>query len=506
MKQAGGASTLFELLPIGAYQSSPDGRPLRANAALLRLNGYDNEAQMLAAVNDIGAEWYVDPTRRRQFMQAMQRDGMVLNFVSEVFRHKTRERIWINETAHLVHAADGTVLYYEGTVEDITQQRRIELALQASERRFRALTERSQVLTVVCTAAGEAIYVSPASLWLLGHPPERLQRTRVFEWVHPDDVAAAHAELAAVLAGSNSGLESVFRVLHADGSWRHLAMLANNCLADPAVAGVVLNLRDVSGRTKAEAALRTLNAELEQRVLQRTRELVQARDAAESGSRAKSEFLSRMSHELRTPLNAILGFGRVLDADSTLALSREQRNYLREIRYAGNHLLALIDELLDLARIDATEELRRPREDHLAPGSQRDWIDTGSSALDGLLPTVLYIEDNPVNVLLVEAMLAQQSGLRLISAALPEQGLEMARAERPELILLDIQLPGIDGYEVLRRLRAEPLTQDITVIAISANAMPGDIQRGREAGFDDYLTKPLDQLELLAVVAQALGR
>jgi PAS domain S-box-containing protein len=504
MSIAGGVSTLFELLPIGAYQSRPDGRQLRANAALVRLNGYDSEAQMLAAVNDIGAEWYVDPERRQQFMQAMQRDGHVLDFVSEVYRHKTRERIWINETAHLVRDAAGTVLYYEGTVEDITQQRRIELALQGSERRFRAYTERSQVLTVVCTAAGEAMYVSPASQWLLGHPPERMQRTPIFDWVHPGDVAAAKAELADVLAQRNSGHESVFRVLHADGSWRHLAMLANNCLADPAVAGVVLNLRDVSGRVRAETALRTLNAELEQHVQQRTQELVQARDAAESADRAKSEFLSRMSHELRTPLNAILGFGRLLDADSTLALSDEQRNYLREIRHAGNHLLALINELLELAHIE-TGKPRLPREDHLAPGIQRDWIDTGSPGLGGHRHTVLYIEDNPVNVLLMEAMLAQQSGLRLISAALPEQGLEMAQAERPDLILLDIQLPGIDGYEVLRRLRAEPLTCATTVIAISANAMPDDIQRGLDAGFDDYLTKPLDQLQLLAVVARALG-
>ena len=84
----------------------------------------------------------------------MQRDGQVTDFVSEVYRHKTRERIWIRENAHLVRADDGTPLYYEGTVEDITRQRHTELALQASERRFRAFTERSQVLTVVCDAQG----------------------------------------------------------------------------------------------------------------------------------------------------------------------------------------------------------------------------------------------------------------------------------------------------------------------------------------------------------------
>ena len=121
-------------------------------------------------------------------------------------------------------------------------------------------------------------------------------------------------------------------------------MLANNCLADPAVGGVVLNMRDVSGRTRAEEALRALNAELEQRVQQRTLELVHARDEAESANRAKSEFLSRMSHELRTPMHAILGFGQLLQADAALALAEPSRTHLREILRAGEHLLGLINE------------------------------------------------------------------------------------------------------------------------------------------------------------------
>ena len=72
------SSTLFELLPIGAYRSSVDGRPLRANGALVRLNGYASEAEMLAAVNDIGNEWYVDAQRRVEFLRLMQRDGQVV--------------------------------------------------------------------------------------------------------------------------------------------------------------------------------------------------------------------------------------------------------------------------------------------------------------------------------------------------------------------------------------------------------------------------------------------
>jgi CheY-like chemotaxis protein/anti-sigma regulatory factor (Ser/Thr protein kinase) len=133
-----------------------------------------------------------------------------------------------------------------------------------------------------------------------------------------------------------------------------------------------------------------------------------------------------------------------------------------------------------------------------------------AAAADGgartrLTGTVLYIEDDAVNVLLMEAMIEQQTQLRLISAALPETGLEMARAQRPDLILLDIQLPGIDGYEVLRRLRADSATRDIPVFAVSANAIAADIARGRAAGFDDYLTKPIDQPLLVAALRRALG-
>ena len=117
---------------------------------------------------------------------------------------------------------------------------------------------------------------------------------------------------------------------------------------------------------------------------------------------------------------------------------------------------------------------------------------------------MLYIEDNPVNVLLMEAMLARVPGLRVVTAPLPGLGLQMARDERPDLILLDIQLPGMDGYEVLRRLRADPKTRAVPVIAVSANAMPSDVDRGLAAGFADYLTKPIDMSRLIASVEGVL--
>ncbi len=136
-------SSLFDLLPIGAYRSSPQGKQLRANSALVRMNGYGSEPAMLAGVQDIAREWYVLPHRRYEFMALMASKGRVTDFVSEVHRHKTRERIWVREHAHAVLDEDGEVLFYEGTVEDITQHRQIHERLRESEQRFRSLTDLS---------------------------------------------------------------------------------------------------------------------------------------------------------------------------------------------------------------------------------------------------------------------------------------------------------------------------------------------------------------------------
>jgi PAS domain S-box-containing protein len=249
-------STLFDRLPIGAYQSSVDGRQLRANRALVRLNGYADEAQMLTAVNDIAAEWYVDSRRRAQFKQLIERDGHVVNFESEVYRHGTRERIWIRENAYAVRDDQGRVLYYEGTVEDITPARQARQTLEDSERRFRALTEQAQVLSVVCDPRGVVSYASPASRAMLGREPQDTEGTCLFDWLHPDDVALARVEIAEVVERRNSGVESINRVRHADGSWRLLASLGKNCLDEPAVRGIVLNFRDVTERERAAQALR----------------------------------------------------------------------------------------------------------------------------------------------------------------------------------------------------------------------------------------------------------
>ena len=120
--------------------------------------------------------------------------------------------------------------------------------------------------------------------------------------------------------------------------------------------------------------------------------------------------------------------------------------------------------------------------------------------------TVLYIEDNPANLRLVTQLLSRLPNLHMWSAHEPLLGLEVALNKKPDLILLDINLPGIDGFEVLRLLKENEETRDTPVIAISANAMPRDIERGFEAGFVDYITKPIDINKLLIAVDERLKK
>jgi PAS domain S-box-containing protein len=118
----------------GVYISSLDGRMIVANRALAEINGYESPEELILSVKDIGKEWYVRPERRQEFVDAMDRDREVRNFESEVYRHKSRERIWVQENARLVTDESGKALYYEGTVQEITQRKNFERQLMVARR------------------------------------------------------------------------------------------------------------------------------------------------------------------------------------------------------------------------------------------------------------------------------------------------------------------------------------------------------------------------------------
>ena len=127
--------TLFENAVVGVYRSTPDGRMLRGNPALVTLNGYDAETDLVSLVKDIALEWYVDPNRRNEFKRRMHESGAVHDFVSEIYRHKTRERIWISESAWAIRDPEGHIVCYEGTVVEATERKRQEAENEELARR-----------------------------------------------------------------------------------------------------------------------------------------------------------------------------------------------------------------------------------------------------------------------------------------------------------------------------------------------------------------------------------
>ena len=120
------------------------------------------------------------------------------------------------------------------------------------------------------------------------------------------------------------------------------------------------------------------------------------------------------------------------------------------------------------------------------------------------LHTLLYVEDNPANMKLVEKIIARHPDIRLLTAVDGDSGIEIARAVQPDVILMDIDLPGISGFEALTILRSDAATAHIPVIALSANAMPLDIERGQKAGFFRYITKPIKVNEFMEALDVAL--
>ncbi len=150
-------------------------------------------------------------------------------------------------------------------------------------------------------------------------------------------------------------------------------------------------------------------------------------------------------------------------------------------------------------------ELTAMAETQLAPqGAKAEALPLVVGDERGHQYTLLYIEDNPANRKLFRQIIARYPNIRLLTATNGISGFEIARESRPDVILLDINLPGINGYEILNILRSEPSTAHITVVALSANAMPSDIEKGLKAGFFSYITKPIQINEFMSKLDRAL--
>ncbi|HNT40195.1 MAG TPA: ATP-binding protein [Rubrivivax sp.] len=223
-------------------------------------------------------------------------------------------------------------------------------ALADSEHRYRTLVDTSPD-AIFTTLNRRFHYVNPAALRLFGaERPEQLLGQPVLARVHPDSHPVVERRRAELLRSGRAQAPQEERYLRLDGSVVEVEVsLALN--SDDGSGMTQAIVRDITERRRAALALQQEADLLERRVEERTAALRAARDEAERANLAKSEFLSRMSHELRTPLNAVLGFGQLLEIE--LHQDATARSQVRHILQAGRHLLELINDVLDLARIES---------------------------------------------------------------------------------------------------------------------------------------------------------
>ena len=262
-------STLFELLPIGAYRSNLSGVLLRANAALVRLNGYASEAELLSMVNERGNDWYVDGQTRARFLALIEGEGRVTNFRAEIYRHKTRERGWIVENAWRVFAEDGSVLCYEGTVEDAaeTAPRALydELARKTTELQT-TLGSISQGIFMIGADGRLSTYNDricelldlPESLLAARPTLQEVTRFQLERGDFGSDVHLADPHARAYLAAAGTG-PMPQRYLRTTNKGRILEV-GSQALPD---GGIVRTFADITDHVQAERSRQRLNVLLE---------------------------------------------------------------------------------------------------------------------------------------------------------------------------------------------------------------------------------------------------
>jgi PAS domain S-box-containing protein len=247
---------IFEHAVEGIFRTTPDGRFVTANPALARMLGYDSPDELMQEPGDFARRLYVDPQRREEFKALMGLHRFVKDFQFQV-RRKDQTEIWISENVRTVCDERGEILYYEGTAEDITERRRIQMALRESEERYRELFENAHDAIYVHDLKGNYISVNRAAEKLSGFTRAEIVGKNFSEFVSPKHLKEIRARLREKLIGEDHTAFEL-EIIAKDGHRVDVEVNARLIFENGIAIAVQGMARDISDRKRAEEALRGL--------------------------------------------------------------------------------------------------------------------------------------------------------------------------------------------------------------------------------------------------------
>ncbi|MCZ4282678.1 ATP-binding protein [Kiloniella laminariae] len=390
-------SEMIENAAIGIYRTTPDGRLLQANPYLVRLNACESEEELILIANFNDDRWYKENDRRLEFKKKMEKEGYVEGFVSQIKSLKNREDKWVSETARAVRDEEGNILFYEGTMLDVTHLVHTEEARNKSDANLRAHITAMPDLGIIYSRKGDVIDIYGDQKLLFLNKEQMIGRNL-------KEMAGSKAvELWMDIIGKTIATEKVQNLeyfMPMDGAPRWFeARSALIIDKENTCPSVVILIRDITQRHLDQEALIT------------------ALENADLANRSKSEFLANMSHELRTPLNAILGYSEIMEQQLLGPLeNKKYLGYVSDIHSSGALLLEIINDILDLSKIEAGRYTLEEENINLAEVvEQTNRIIKGTAAEKNLEFDINRI---PAFILYADARALKQILLNLLSNAI----------------------------------------------------------------------------------------
>lgn len=638
--------SIFENIPDALILASPDRKIVSVNKAFENIFGY-TESEILDKKTSY---LYGDEDEYNKQGQLRYNLDSQSELIPYTVSYKRKDgNVFFGETLGTkIKLENNEVLGFIGVVRDITDRKKDEKELKSFKTTLDLISDGVFMFT---PDELNFTYCNQSALDQVEYSIDEVSQMKPFDIKPEFDEPSFRLMIQPLLTEEKPFL--IFETIHQSKTGKRIPVeiFLQYIHAENDTPRFVAIIRDITERKIADSRIKAQQDSLEQEVEDRTKELRSAKEEAELANNAKSDFLSRMSHELRTPMNAILGFAQILEFDQTIKLSDDQKESVKQILDAGQHLLELINEILDLAKIESgkfeiqlapvelrsvidnslsfispqalqanivvtnkfsrTEDLwvnsdklrlkqvlinllsnaikyNKPNgsvtisahkkdnekirievsdtgfgiqeknlnlifkpferlnnknvvegtgiglaitkhliemmngemgvtsseqgttfwfELYLSHNPKNKITDTSSEQDQAVISegenttfTAVYVEDQLANLKLVQKLFSLKDNLTLHSAMTPTDGFEKIKSHKPDLIILDINLPEMSGIEMLAEIKKDPVFSNTPIIALSANAMQSEINDALNAGFDEYITKPIQVVQFFELI------